>query len=98
MKSTNCPGCGKTYNGRRCRNCGYEPFPEAAGRPSPQTAPVTKKQWKQHPLIRFLLLLYLIYSLMPLLRQWGLKLEAIENMARKPDTSYQAETSAANQK
>lgn len=38
-----------------------------------------RKQQKKHPLVRFLVLLALINSLMPLLRNWGLKLEAMEN-------------------
>lgn len=37
-----------------------------------------KKTRKKHPLVRFLVLLALINSLMPMLRNWGLKLEAIE--------------------
>lgn len=38
-----------------------------------------KKTRKKHPLIRFLILLYLLYSLMPMLRNWGLELEARED-------------------
>ncbi len=49
-----------------------------------------KKARRKHPLIRFLILLYLIYSLMPLLRQWGLKLEAMEE-AQRTDSSHHAE-------
>jgi len=37
-----------------------------------------KKTRKKHPLVRFLVLLTLINSLMPMLRNWGLKLEAME--------------------
>ena len=92
MNSTTCPGCGAACNGRRCRRCGYEPFPEAARRNSIPSGPVRKKEKRSYPLIRFLLLLYLIYALMPLLRNWGLKLEAMEDMARKPDSCYHSET------
>ena len=53
---------------------------------SPVRKPVPKKDpfgcdrkiRRKHPLVRFLILLYLIYSLMPLFRDWGLKLEAME--------------------
>ncbi len=38
-----------------------------------------EKPRKKHPLVRFLVLLTLINSLMPMLRNWGLKLEAIED-------------------
>ena len=37
-----------------------------------------RKQRKKHPLVRFLVLLALINSLMPMLRNWGVKLEATE--------------------
>jgi len=41
-----------------------------------------RKARKKHPLLRFLVLLTLINSLMPMLRNWGLKLEAIEESHR----------------
>lgn len=82
MKNAVCPGCGAGYNGRRCRRCGYETFPEAAVRSTKPAAPITKKQRKKHPLIGFLILLYLIWSLLPLVKEWGLKLEAMEEAAR----------------
>ena len=40
----------------------------------------------------------LIYSLLPVFRNWGLKLEAMENAARNPESSYQSETISENQK
>ena len=79
MKNTVCPGCGAGYNGRHCRRCGYETFPEAAGRSSKPAAPVSKKKRKKHPLIGFVILLLLIWALLPGLRQWGQKLDAIED-------------------
>jgi hypothetical protein len=50
------------------------------------------KARRKHPLIRFLILLYLIYCLMPIFRQWGLKLEAMENSrSPQPGSSYQSQ-------
>ena len=87
-----CPGCGCGYNGRRCAGCGYEPFGETGTvQKDFSTAPVPKRERKKHPLIRFLILLYLIYLLLPFFRQWGLKLEAMEEAARETRSSYQTE-------
>lgn len=47
--------------------------------PLPRKDGCDRKQQKKRPLVRFLVLLTLINSLMPLLRNWGLKLEAMEN-------------------
>ena len=93
VKNTTCPGCGAGYNGRRCRSCGYESFGETSHPKRPASAsavPAPRKRWQLHPLIRFLLLLYLIYSLLPIFRNWGLKLEAMEENARKPESSFYA--------
>ncbi len=89
MKNSTCPGCGAAYNGRYCRSCGYEHFAEDTAHQKHSSAvPAPKKERKKHPLIRFLILLYLIYSLLPLLRQWGLKLEAMEDTAQRANSSY----------
>jgi len=52
-----------------------------ARKPIPKKDPFgcDKKPRRKHPLIRFLILLTLINSLMPMLRDWGLKLEEMEN-------------------
>ncbi len=55
-----------------------------------------RKTRKKHPLAGFLMLLALINTLMPLLRNWGLKLEAMENrpaamMAAQPEPVLQPE-------
>ena len=94
MERTACPSCGATYSGRRCRSCGYEPFPEADRQKNVPAAPVRRKKKHTYPLIRFLLLLYLLYALIPLLRNWGLKLEAMEDMARKPESSYHSQSNS----
>lgn len=99
MRINTCPSCGGKFNGKRCRQCGYEQFTEEIGhgnhwhkgeplvidtpqrRPVPQKDPFGcgKKTRKKHPLLRFLVLLLLINSLMPMLRNWGLQLKAMEN-------------------
>ena len=99
MRKNACPSCGSTYNGRKCRQCGYQHFSEEirhgnhthrgeplvidrpVRRPIPRKDPFgcEKKTRKKHPLVRFLVLLFLINSLMPMLRNWGLRLEEIEN-------------------
>lgn len=98
MARDTCPSCGAAYNGRRCRNCLYEPFSEEiahgnhthkgeplvigapARKPVPQKDPFgcDKKSRKRHPLTGFILLLVIINSLLPLIRNWGLELEARE--------------------
>ena len=79
MQNAICPGCGAGYNGRRCRRCGYAPFPEAKPHTAAPTNPVPRRKRQKHPLIRFLILLLLIWALLPLLRQWGQQLEATED-------------------
>lgn len=78
MERKTCPGCGAPWGGKRCRSCGYEPFREE---PRSGSAPSRnhKNPRKKHPLLGFLVLLALIWAMMPLLRNWGLKLETIEN-------------------
>lgn len=96
MRKQTCPGCGAGFNGKRCRSCGYVPFGEAAStrtRSDRARPSAPKKAGKKHPLIRFFLLLYLIYSLMPLLRNWGMELERTEdrNTAASRETAVSAE-------
>ena len=86
-----CPSCGNPYNGKKCRNCLYEAFPDTPVRkPAVQTGtplvtdpPSRRKQPRQktsrrNPMARFVLLLTLIYAVMPMLRNWGLDLKARE--------------------
>ena len=82
MEHATCPGCGAAFQGKRCRSCGYEPFGEVTAGKTAVRKPAPKKERKRFVLIRFLILLYLIYSLMPFFREWGLKLEAIEESNR----------------
>ena len=76
-----CPGCGAGYNGKHCRRCGYRPFPEDGRRKHSPAPVIPEKKRRKHPLLGFLILLMLIAALMPLLRSWGLKLEAMEDSA-----------------
>ena len=81
MNQNTCPGCGAPWNGKRCRSCGYEPFREEH-RPRKKPSHKRKTHPKKHPFLGFLLLLFLIFSLMPLLRNWGQKLEIVEEANR----------------
>ena len=98
-----CPSCGNPYNGKKCRNCLYEAFPDVpvrksavqTGTPLVTDPPSRRKQPRQktsrrNPMARFVLLLTLIYAVMPMLRNWGLDLKAREHSAR-PAASIQAE-------
>ena len=87
MKKNACPGCGAVFHGKRCRSCGYEPFGDVTAVKTSPRKTTPKKEPKRFVLIRFLILLYLIYSLMPFFREWGLKLEAIEESNRTPASS-----------
>ena len=87
MKNMTCPGCGASYQGRRCRSCGYEAFPAVGSSPKTPSVPAAKRKRKNHPLIGFLILLLLIWALLPLLRSWGLKLEDMEQNAQNTGSS-----------
>ena len=62
---------------------GGEPFviDDPVRKPIPKKDPFgcEKRTRKKNPLARFVILLAVIHSLMPMLRNWGLKLEAMEN-------------------
>lgn len=75
MHKSVCPECGAGYSGKRCRSCGYEPFFE---NPSVNKHVPSRKKQKKHPLLGFLILLALIAALMPVLRNWGMELEQVE--------------------
>ena len=81
MNKNSCPGCGAAWNGRRCRSCGYVPFQEGP-RQKDFPSKRDKKARKQHPLLGFLMLLALIQIMLPMLRNWGQKLEVIEEINR----------------
>lgn len=112
MARQTCPGCGAAYNGKRCRNCFYEPFGEVIahgnhthkGEPLVIDAPVRKpiprkdpfgcekksrkKSRKKRPLAGFVILLAVINSLLPMLRNWGMELEAREDAFLQPEPEY----------
>jgi hypothetical protein len=85
MASDRCPGCGGVYNGKKCRICGYIPF---SGNPLPDPPPQSKPKKRSHPILGFLILLCVIAALIPLLRNWGLELEARE-AALSPEVTVQ---------
>ena len=81
VNQNTCPGCGAPWNGKRCRSCGYEPFREE---PRRRTAPSPKKKTtrKKRGFPGFLVLLVLIGAMIPILRDWGQKLEIMEEANR----------------
>lgn len=81
MEKTTCPGCGAPWNGKHCRSCGYEPFREEK-RPRRVPSQNGKICRKNHPLLGFLILLALIAGMLPILRNWGWQLEAMEEHNR----------------
>lgn len=75
-----CPSCGAVYNGKKCRNCLYQPMTAA---PSPQTSKPTarpsgrkRRSSPLRSLIGFLILLILIGLMLPILQNWGQDLKA----------------------
>ena len=98
MKKTTCPGCGAPWKGRRCPSCGYESFRETSGKSPVFSEKSSSRQGgnrqKKHPLLGFLVLLALIGALIPLLRSWGLELEALEEGNRSTAWASAAPTEA----
>lgn len=111
MARDTCPGCGASWNGKRCRACNYEHFSEEIahgghthrGEPLVIDAPVRKpiprkdsfgcdprtrkdsfprQERKPRPFLGLLTIFLLIYSFLPLVRDWGLELEAREEAVR----------------
>ena len=79
MASYLCPGCGAVYNGKKCRACGYTPFSNTSlpGEPVPAGIRFRRRK-RSHPFLGFVLLLCLIAGSIPLMRNFGLELEARE--------------------
>ena len=103
MKNLSCPGrrcrgCGYEHFSEEIAHRGHthkgEPLVISGNvrRPVPRKDPFgcEKKTGARRPMLRFLILLYLIYSLLPLFREWGLKLEAMEDAARNTGSSYRS--------
>ena len=82
MRTDRCPGCGAAYNGKKCHACGFEPFEKNTGQ-KPTGRKKTSAQHQQksafRSLIGFLIILALIALMLPILRNWGLRLETMEN-------------------
>ena len=82
MARYTCPSCGARYNGKRCRACFYENFSEEISH-APSPKPIfPKREKKQRPFAGLLTIFLLIYSFLPLVRDWGLELETRETAAQ----------------
>ena len=88
MERNRCPGCGMPYNGRKCRNCLFQPAKTdltavRTGRKRNHASPGFPKCGKKQKsllrsLIGFLVILALIALMLPSLRNWGMELEEME--------------------
>lgn len=99
FRGKRCRSCGYEHfseqTGHRYHTQREEPLVTDAPVPKPIPAQKPlgrdKKTRKMHPLVRFLILLYLLYSLLPLLREWGLRLEMTEEANRSPASVHTGE-------
>ena len=78
MNEKICPGCGSPYNGRKCSCCFYE---NPADQSSRSVVDSVRSFLKAHrhfirALLGFAVLLILIGFLMPVLRDFGLRLDS----------------------
>ena len=83
MEKIRCPGCGMPYNGRKCRNCLFQPVktdlpPVSAEKKTASQANGKKQKSVLRSLIGFLVILALIALMLPTLRNWGMELEEME--------------------
>ena len=85
MERNRCPGCGMPYNGKKCRNCLFQPvkteLTDRSGEKKKKTAsPAGGRKQKSvlRSLLGLLVILALIALLLPSLRNWGMELEKTE--------------------
>lgn len=88
MERMRCPSCGAPYNGKKCRACLYVPTETNLSR-STKTAPVIPGQKRKKStfssLAGLFVILAIIAMVMPGLRSWGWKLDAIDAANRTPE-------------
>ena len=80
MANQRCPGCGAPYNGKKCRRCLYQPMAvKASSSPVRRKKPAANRKPSSAlgSLLGFLILLALIAMLLPVLRSWGMDMQAI---------------------
>lgn len=87
MANLRCPGCGGVYNGKKCRVCLYQPMETDLSHPVRKSAaPMPKKRRSAAgSLAGFLILLGLIAAVMPQMRSFGGKLDAMEAVNCTPE-------------
>ena len=88
MEKIRCPGCGMPYNGRKCRNCLFQPAKSdlttvRTGEKREKASldfPAGRKKQKSalRSLLGFLVILALIALMLPSLRNWGMELEEMK--------------------
>lgn len=85
MERNRCPGCGMPYNGKKCRNCLFQPVKTdlttvSTGKEPKPASPANGKKQKSalRSLLGLLVILALIALLLPSLRNWGMELKETE--------------------
>ena len=88
MAENRCPGCGAPFNGRKCRICLYTAMETNLSRQVKPISPAPrpgKKRSAAGSMAGFLLILALIAMALPLARNLGWKLEAMDAANRTPE-------------
>lgn len=88
MTKDRCPGCGAPYDGRKCRICLYTSVDTDLPRqtkPFPSAPRAKQKRSAAASMAGFLLILALIAIVLPLARNLGRKLDAIDAANRTPE-------------
>ena len=85
MERNHCPGCGLPYNGRKCRNCLFQPVKTdltavGAEKKEKKASPTGGRKQKSvfRSLLGLLVILALIALMLPALRNWGMELKETE--------------------
>lgn len=92
MARNTCPGCGAPYNGKKCRICLYMSMETDISRSeknvSAQKAAAQKQKQPKtavSSILGFVIILALVAAVMPSLRSWSRKLDAIDATKRTPE-------------
>lgn len=88
MENIRCPGCGAPYDGKKCRTCLYKPMETNLSYHAKTVAVRPRQKQKKSgfgSLRGLFIILALIAVMIPGLRNWGMKLDAIEAANRTPE-------------
>lgn len=88
MENIRCPGCGAPYDGKKCRACLYKPMETNLSYHAKTVAVRPRQKQKKSAfssLVGFFVILALIAVMLPTIRNWGMKLDAIEAANQTPE-------------